>query len=118
MSECLTCADELGKPGEHRYRLGPVDSFDWLGELCVDCGADLLERADEGSCLCCGDAADYSVRRLAHTGTEANTRSYAPDRSRAAFCEGHVGEWSPTTDGSVADTADESSAPASGRIEG
>jgi hypothetical protein len=38
MSECLICTDGLGKPGEHRYRVDPVGSFDWLGELCVDCG--------------------------------------------------------------------------------
>ncbi|MFC6725742.1 hypothetical protein ACFQE1_15480, partial [Halobium palmae] len=66
MSGCLTCGDELGKPGRFRYRLGPADSFDWLGELCVDCGETLLERAGEERCLVCGDAVDYAVRRLVH----------------------------------------------------
>lgn len=119
MSECLTCADELGKPGEFRYRLGPVDSFDWLGELCVDCGEELLADAGAAGCLCCGDEATVAVRRLVHTETVANTRSYAPDGDRPALCEAHRDEWSPTTDGSVVETADEpSTTPASGGIEG
>lgn len=103
MSECLTCGDELGRPGRFRYRLCPVDSFDWLGELCVDCGVALFERAAEERCLVCGDRAELAVRRLVSTGAEDQTRTYAPDASRRVLCEAHLDGWSPAPDGSVDD---------------